>query len=164
MNFFDIITIVALVWAVVEGWRSGFVSQFLSLLGIILGVVLALRYGAAVGEMFHIDTRFAAVAGFLIIFVLALIVATLVAWMLRGVLKFVGLKWVNTTLGILFSMVKGVLVLALIFIAVKALNTELRFIEPSYISESYTFDAVCSIAKPIFAYLVEAKEVVMQSI
>ena len=57
MNFFDILTLVALVWAVISGWRSGFVSQLLGLLGIILGIVLSLRYGASVGEMLGIDAR-----------------------------------------------------------------------------------------------------------
>lgn len=129
-----------------------------------MGVVLSLRYGEAVGVMLGIDERFAAVAGFLIIFVVSLIVASILSWMLRKVLKFVGLSWVNTLLGIILSVVKGVLVLALIFISVKALNGELQIIEQSYIDSSYTFDTVCTIAKPIFDYLVEAKDMVVNTI
>ena len=41
VNFFDIFTLIALIWAVVSGWRSGFVSQLLGLVGIILGIVLS---------------------------------------------------------------------------------------------------------------------------
>jgi uncharacterized membrane protein required for colicin V production len=163
MNFFDIITIVVFLWAVVIGWRSGFVSQFLSLLGVVVGAVLALRYGAAAGALCNIDPRFAAVAGFLIIFVLAVIVSNVAAWFLRGVLKFVGLKWVNTLLGILFSLLKGLAVLAMMFISVKSLNTHLQFVEPSYITSSYTFEPVCKIAAPVFEYLVAAKEAVVNN-
>ncbi len=163
MNFFDIITILVFIWAVVVGWRSGFVSQFLSLLGVVVGAVLALRYGADVGVLCGIDQRFAAVAGFLIIFVLAVVVSNVAAWFLRGVLKFVGLKWVNTLLGILFSLLKGLAVLAMIFISVKSLNTHLQFIEPSYITTSYTFEPVCKIAAPVFEYLVVAKEAVINN-
>ena len=163
MNFFDIITIVVFLWAVVIGWRSGFVSQFLSLLGVVVGAVLALRYGAAVGALCNIDPRFAAVAGFLIIFVLAVIASNVAAWFLRGVLKFVGLKWVNTLLGILFSLLKGLAVLAMMFISVKSLNTHLQFVEPSYMTSSYTFEPVCKIAAPVFEYLVAAKEAVVNN-
>ena len=163
MNFFDIITIVVFLWAVVIGWRSGFVSQFLSLLGVVVGAVLALRYGAAVGALCNIDPRFAAVAGFLIIFVLAVIASNVAAWFLRGVLKFVGLKWVNTLLGILFSLLKGLAVLAMMFISIKSLNTHLQFVEPSYITSSYTFEPVCKIAAPVFEYLVAAKEAVVNN-
>ena len=163
MNFFDIITLLALVWAVVAGWRSGFVSQLLSLLGVVVGVALALRFGASVGALVDIDPRYGAVVGFLIIFVLSLILATLLAWLLRKVLQFVGLKWVNILLGILFSLVKGLLVLASLYYSIKLVNTNLQFIEPSYMTSSYTFDAVCSVAKPLFAYLVEMKEAVINN-
>lgn len=55
MNFFDIITIIAFVWAVVSGWRSGLVAQLLSLAGIVAGLILAIRFGARVGTMLGID-------------------------------------------------------------------------------------------------------------
>ena len=161
MNFFDILTLVALVWAVVSGWRSGFVSQLLGLLGIILGIVLSLRYGAAVGEMFNIDARFSVVAGFLITFVATLIFATLIARLIARVLSFVGLGWVNTLLGIVLSIVKGLIVLSMLYAAIFALNANLQFVESQYFDNSISFDLVRKCAEPLFNYWEEAKQTLL---
>ena len=158
MNFFDILTLVALVWAIISGWRSGLISQLLSLVGIVFGVVLSIRYGAAVGQMFHIDDRFSVVAGFLITLVATLIVTTILAKLIARVLSFIGLNWVNTLLGIAFSIVKGLLVLSLIYASIFALNTNLQLVEPTYFESSISFDVVRKCAEPLFNYWEAAKE------
>ena len=158
MNFFDILTLVALVWALISGWRSGFVSQLLGLVGIILGIVLSLRYGAAVGGMFGIDARFSVVAGFLITFVAVLVVATILSRLLAKVLSFIGLGWVNTLLGIVLSVVKGVLVLSMLYASIYALNVNLQFVEPEYFNNSISFDIVRSCAEPLFDFWNDAKQ------
>lgn len=161
MNFFDILTLVALAWAVISGWRSGFISQLLSLAGMILGIILALRYGAAVGAMFGIDSRFSVVAGFLITFVAILIVATILSRLLAKVLKFIGLGWVNTLLGILLSIVKGLLVLSLLYAAIYSLNLNSQLIEPDYFDNSISFDIVRKCAEPLFNFWNEAKQAII---
>ena len=158
MNFFDILTLVALAWAVISGWRSGFVSQLLGLLGIILGIVLSLRYGAAVGTMFGIDSRFSVVAGFLITFVAILIVATILSRLLAKVLSFIGLGWVNTLLGIVLSIVKGVVVLSMLYAAIYSLNLNSQLIEPDYFNNSVSFDIVRKCAEPLFDFWNDAKQ------
>ena len=157
MNFFDILTLVALAWAVISGWRSGFVSQLLGLVGIILGIVLSLRYGAAVGAMFGIDARFSVVAGFLITFVAVLIVATILSRLLAKVLSFIGLGWVNTLLGIVLSIVKGLVVLSMLYAAIYSLNLNSQLIEPDYFNNSVSFDIVRKCAEPLFDFWNEAK-------
>ena len=158
MNFFDILTLVALAWAVISGWRSGFVSQLLGLLGIILGIVLSLRYGAAVGTMFGIDSRFSVVAGFLITFVAILIVATILSRLLAKVLSFIGLGWVNTLLGIVLSIVKGLVVLSMLYAAIYSLNLNSQLIEPDYFDNSISFDIIRKCAEPLFDFWNDAKQ------
>lgn len=163
INFFDILTLIALIWAVVSGWRSGFVSQLLGLVGIILGIVLSLRYGAAVGEMFNIDPKFSVVAGFLITFVAVLIVATILARLIAKVLSFIGLGWVNTLLGITLSVVKGLIVLSMLYAAIFALNSNSQLIEPDYFNNSISFDLVRKCAEPLFDFWNEAKKTIVTS-
>ena len=160
INFFDILTLVALIWAVVSGWRSGFVSQLLGLVGIILGIILSLRYGAAVGEMFNIDVRFSVVAGFLITFVVVLIAATILARLISKVLSFIGLGWVNTLLGIALSVVKGLLVLSMLYAAIFALNANSQLIDPNYFDNSISFDIVRKCAEPLFDFWNDAKQAI----
>ena len=161
MNFFDILTLVALIWAVISGWRSGFVSQLFGLVGIVLGVVLSLRYGAVVGEMFGIDARFSVVAGFLITFVAVLVVATSLSRLIAKVMSFIGLGWVNTLLGIVLSVAKGLLVLSMIYAALYSLNGNSQLIEPAYFDNSISFDIVRKCAEPLFDFWNEAKQAIV---
>ena len=161
INFFDILTLVALIWAVVSGWRSGFVSQLLGLVGIILGIILSLRYGAAVGEMFNIDPKFSVVAGFLMTFVAVLIAATILARLISKVLSFIGLGWVNTLLGIALSVIKGLLVLSMLYAAIFALNTNSQLIDPNYFDNSISFDVVRKCAEPLFDFWNDAKQAIV---
>lgn len=161
INFFDILTLVALIWAVVSGWRSGFVSQLLGLVGIILGIILSLRYGAAVGEMFNIDPKFSVIAGFLITFVAVLIAATILARLISKVLSFIGLGWVNTLLGIALSVIKGLLVLSMLYAAIFALNTNSQLIDPNYFDNSISFDVVRKCAEPLFDFWNDAKQAIV---
>ena len=41
MIFFDLITLAVIAWMIFKGKREGFISQLLSLVGIILGIVLS---------------------------------------------------------------------------------------------------------------------------
>ena len=100
MNFFDILTLVVLLWAVVSGLRSGFVAQLLSLCGVVMGVILAAKFAPAVGQWLGVDARFATVAGFVVTAVVIMILATVVARLLGRILSTIGLRWLNLLLGV----------------------------------------------------------------
>lgn len=153
MNFFDIITIIVLVWAVVSGWRSGLVSQLLSLAGIVAGLILAIRFGARVGRALGIDPQFAAVAGFAITFVAIVVIAAILAKLLRSMLSFVGLHSLDTLLGITLSLVKFLLILSVTYAAFDSLNTDLKLIDRKYIASSRTFRPVKGVSECIFPYI-----------
>lgn len=153
MNFFDIITIIALVWAVVSGWRSGLVSQLLSLAGIVAGLILAIRFGARVGTMLGIDPQFAAVAGFAVTFVAAVVIAAILAKFLRSMLSFIGLHSLDTLLGITLSLVKALLILSVAYAAFDSLNTDMKLVDKKYIASSRTFRPVKSVSECIFPYI-----------
>ena len=163
MNFFDILTLIALAWAVVTGWRSGLISQLLSLGGVILGIVLAIGYGAEVGAMLNIDERFSVVAGFLITFVAVLIGASILAKFLAKILSFIGLGWINTLLGVVLSLIKGIIVLGMLYAAIFSLNNSLQFIESQYFENSVSFDIVRETTQPLLKYWDEAKSAIMSN-
>ena len=158
MNFLDILTLVALLWAVIAGWRSGFVAQLLSFAGIVVGVVLAARFGSDVGVMLGVKSEFAAMAGFIVTFIVAMIAAVVLSKLLRGVLSFVGLKSLDTLFGIVLSVAKWLVVLSMASMAFEAVNGELKIVGREYLNDSYTYDIVRGFAKPVLEYLNEAKE------
>ena len=142
MNFFDIITIIAFVWAVVSGWRSGLVAQLLSLAGIVAGLILAIRFGARVGTMLGIDPQFAAV-----------VIAAILAKFLRSMLSFIGLHSLDTLLGITLSLVKALLILSVAYAAFDSLNADMKLMDKKYIASSRTFRPVKGVSECIFPYI-----------
>ena len=150
MNIFDIITLIVLVWAVVSGWRSGFAAQLLSFAGIVIGLILAVRFGAQVGSWLGIDAKFAAVAGFVITLILTKFLKTM--------LSFIGLHSLDTILGIALSMLKYLLILSVAYAAFGALNDDLQLVDKRYIASSRSFRPVRNASECIFPYIEWLKE------
>jgi membrane protein required for colicin V production len=161
MNLFVVLTILVLVWAIFSGWRSGLVSQLLSLAGIVGGVVLAVMYGEEVGKMFCFNESYSVIAGFLITFVVIMIVVAVVSRLIAKVLSAIGLGWANRLLGGAFSVLKGLLVLSMLYAAIFALNEQIALINPRFFEESISFDVVREMAKPLMEYWEEAKAAIL---
>ena len=164
MNLFDVLTILVLVWTIFSGWRSGFVAQLLGLVGILGGAFLAVAYGAEVGKMLGFNESYSVIAGFLITFVVTMIVVSIVSRLLARVLSAIGLGWVNRFLGAAFSVLKGVLVLSMLYAAIFSLNEQLGFISPAIFEQSLSFDIVREAAAPLMEYWEEAKAAILPGV
>ena len=127
MIFFDIITLAVIGWMIYKGQKDGFVSQLLGLIGICIGVFLALSYGEIVGSALRIDQQYATISGFVIVLLATIILIFLVSKLITKTLSLIKLGWLNTLLGIVFALFKGLLVLSLLYAAIFALNTRLQF-------------------------------------
>ena len=157
MFFFDIITLAVIGWMIFRGKRDGFVSQLLSLVGVIFGVVLAISYGDIMGKMLNIDPKYAEISGFVIIFIATVIVAFILAGLLSKIISVVKLSWLNNLLGILFSVLKGLIVLGLIYAAIFAVNARAELVEPKEFDKSISFNVVSSVANPLIEYWEQSK-------
>lgn len=163
MNFFDIITCIAAVWAIVSGWRSGFTAQLFSLAGIVAGLLLAMRFGPDAGAWTGIDPRFAGIAGFAIVFLAIAVAAAIAARLIRGLASLIGLKWLDVLLGIALSTAKALLILCIAYSAYGALNDELKFADRRYENSSLTFRPIRDLSGRIYPYFQELKKMVADS-
>lgn len=103
------------------GWWRGLVYEVLSLLGWVAAYVAARLFAADAAPLMPAalgaeDVRMA--AAFALLFVAALIVGGILAWLLSKLVKWVGLGWLDGSLGALFGMLRGMLVtLVLVLLA-----------------------------------------------
>ena len=97
MNSLDIVIIVTMGIAALMGYRTGVIKGFLSIIGIIVGVVLAGQIGDTVGEkMTFIDNPDGAtIAGYAVVFGAVFIGSLILASILRKLLDFILLGWVD---------------------------------------------------------------------
>lgn len=149
MNIFDIITLIIIVGAIVNGWRKGFISQLCSLFGIIGGIALAIAFGSTVGELFGLEGTFAKVVGFIVTFVVVGIGMMFLAKVVSGLFKAVGLEKVDTLLGIVLSVFKYALILSVLYVSFERLNNEVNLVEPRRYNESITFKPVSALSDSV---------------
>ena len=146
MNIFDIITLIIIVLAIFNGWRKGFISQLCSLAGIIGGIALAIAFGGTVGDMLGIDAAYSKPVGFVVTFIVTGIAMALVAKLLGGLFSAVGLKGLDTILGVALSVIKYALILSVLFVAFDKFNGEVKLVEPRHYKESKTFKPVSALS------------------
>ena len=97
MNWLDIVIIASMAFAGLMGHRTGVIKGFLSIIGIIVGVVLAGQIGSDVGDKltFIDNPDGATIAGYAVVFGVVFIGALIAANILRKVLDFILLGWVD---------------------------------------------------------------------
>ncbi len=109
MNWLDIIIIVLLAIPTLIGLRIGIIKAALSLAGVIIGVILAGRFYVALSEQltFIPQENLAKIAAFAIILVIVMLVAGILASVLKWLASIVMLGWVNRLGGAVFGFVLG---------------------------------------------------------
>lgn len=153
MNIFDIFAAIALLWAIISGWRNGLVSQIFSIAGIIAGAFIAYYAGGRVGAMLGVDEKLAYIVGFITTFVSVLILAAIASKLLRTLFSAIGLGSLDTLLGILLSMVKCTFVLCVLFAAIEALDKRVDILGSRHFEQSHTFRPIRTISKSVTDFL-----------
>ncbi len=125
MNWLDIVIIVAIAIPTVIGLRIGIIKAALSLAGLIVGVVLAGGYYVPLSQQlsFIPDEKVAKVVAFAIILIGIMVVAGVLARLLKWAASVVMLGWVNQLGGAIFCFVLGAIFCgAILAIVVKFLG------------------------------------------
>ncbi len=109
MNWLDIVIIVAIAITTLIGLKVGIIKAVLSLAGLIVGVILAGRYYIPLSEQlsFISETGVAKIVAFAIILIGVMVIAGVLAWLLKWVASVMMLGWVNRVGGAIFGLVLG---------------------------------------------------------
>lgn len=109
MNWLDIVIIVAIGIATFIGLKKGIIKAVLTLAGLIVGVVLAGRYYTPFSEQlaFIPQAGLAKVAAFAIIFIGVMVIATVLARLLKRAASAIMLGWANRLGGGILGFVLG---------------------------------------------------------
>ncbi len=127
MNWLDIVIIILIALSTLIGLKMGLIKAGLSLAGLIIGVILAGRYHLALAEKltFIPQVSLANVAAFAIILIGVMLMAAIVASVLKRITSMVMLGWVNYLGGAAFGFVTGAIFCsALLAISAKFLGIE----------------------------------------
>jgi len=109
MNWLDIIIIVAIAITTFLGLKIGIIKAVLSLAGLIVGVILAGRYYVPLSHQlaFIPGENVAKIVAFAIILIGVMVIAIVLARLLKWATSAVMLGWVNHLGGVVFGLVLG---------------------------------------------------------
>ncbi len=111
MHWLDIAILVVVVIAIFLGLRIGIIKAVLSLAGLIVGVILAGHFYVPLSEQlsFIPQAGIAEIVAFAIILIGVMIIASVLAALLKWTASLVMLGWVNRLGGAVFGLVMGAL-------------------------------------------------------
>lgn len=126
MNWLDIAIIVIIAVATFVGLRNGIIKAVLSLAGLIVGVILAGHYYTPLAEQLHFipQANIAKIVAFAIILIGIMVIASVLASLLKFIASIMMLGWINRLGGAVFGLVMGTMFCsALLAIWVKFFGT-----------------------------------------
>jgi len=122
-NWLDCILAVIIVASVVTAMMKGFVRELITLASVLIGLVVAAIGYARAAVWFEDLTKSHEIAlglGFLVLFVATLLAGALVGAVARKLIKTAGIQWFDRFLGGVFGLVRGILVDAILLMALLA--------------------------------------------
>lgn len=159
MNILDIILLLCLVWAVVQGLRKGFITQVIAIISIVFGVWASARFTNVVcawlAQWISGSEQVLKVVAFTLILVVVFLVLAALGKALEGIIRLVMLGWLNKLLGVVFSLLKCLLILGLIILAFNSLNSTIQLVKPEYLADSVLYGPIRDLANSVFPYVKE---------
>ncbi len=122
-NWLDCILAAIVVASVVTAMMKGFVRELISLAAVLIGLVVAAMGYPRAALWFDDLTKSHEIAlglGFLVLFLGTLLVGAMVGLLARKLIKTAGVQWFDRFLGGVFGLVRGVLVDAILLMAMLA--------------------------------------------
>jgi membrane protein required for colicin V production len=123
MNAFDILVAVILSYSLIRGLFRGLVKELASIIGVLGGFLAAYSlYGVAAGYLSRLvsNPAYRNILAFMVIFCVVVILVNLLAVVIKYVLRIVFLGWLDRLGGVAFGVVKGVLIVSVIFLVLTA--------------------------------------------
>ena len=123
MNWLDYTILGFIAIFVYRGFRKGFITRVLGLVGVIFGIWLGVKHNLKVAQILKdigISAEFSTYLAMFIIFVACILTATLLAKFLRNVSIFVEL--IDNLLGAILGFLEGLLIIGILFIFLGYLN------------------------------------------
>ena len=97
MNWLDIAILVVVALGALLGWRMGIIRGLFATVGVLAGVVLAGQLGEGLGSKLDFvgNPNGAKVLGFVVVFGLTLVAASILSSILRSVIRLFPVRWVD---------------------------------------------------------------------
>ena len=144
MGVFDIIIIALLIFSFIKGLFKGFVKELAGFFGIIVSIYIAKYFASPfiwfAESLFGIDHKISPAVGFIITFLIALLLFHFIAILVDKLIDLIALGWLNKLLGGILSFFKYLFIISVFINAFDFINNNVNIIskETKQKSKLYT--------------------------
>jgi len=154
MNYIDIIIIIILAWSLFRGFKNGLFIEVASVAALIFGIWGAIRFSGytqnRLVEFFDMQTEYLGLIAFAITFIGIVVLVHFLANALDKVLKAVALGFVVRILGMVFAVLKTVLIMSILLVILSTIDQKINFLPHEKITESRLYRPVADFAPMLF--------------
>ncbi|MCB0760680.1 MAG: CvpA family protein [Flavobacteriales bacterium] len=149
MNYIDLLLIIPIALGAWKGFRKGLVIEVFSLLALFAGIYLAIHFSDYIANLLtdhvQLKSEYIPIAAFLLTFVAVLIGVHFLGKMIHSLVKMAALELFNKIFGAIFAALKGLLILCIVLLCFKALNTRFGLVPEKLLEESLLFEPLSSL-------------------
>lgn len=157
LNWFDLVILILLLIAFVNGYRKGLVMMLAGLATVILAAIfggkLAVRILPELQKLFDMSPQLANVLSYVAAFLAIAVVLGLVAALVQKIFETVNLNFVNRLLGSVVSVATTTIVLSILLNLVLMLDSGERMIKPDVKEKSFFYERIQAVVPAIVPYL-----------
>ena len=159
LGILDIIILLIIAASAIFGVFKGFVRQLVSIASLVLGIWCAGKFTGHLSTYIkdwlslEMSQQTLHIILFIVIFILAVVIAHFLGKGVEGMIKLTMLGWLNRLLGFLFGAIKATMLLSVIAYIVNYANNLLHIIPQSVFSGSQGYAFLLNFQQKIFPFL-----------
>ena len=140
MNVVDIVILLLLVVSAIAGFRSGLIQCIFSLAGLLVGIGVASwnykHFGYEFASVVHSQALADAIC-FCLIVIVVMLIAGLLGLLMKSVVHGVGLGWLDSTMGLIFGLLRGAVLATLCIVILAAFYPDTRWLSDAQLSRYF---------------------------
>jgi membrane protein required for colicin V production len=158
MTLLDISLLVPILWFGFKGLRNGAIMELVQLVAVALGVVIACKFSHFVGDYFEVESKHAGIIYFAMTFIAVVGMLFLAGYILEKFVQAILLGWLNRILGLVFAVVKTVLILSVLIFYFNKIDQQETILPKEQRDESLLFRPIEQIAPIVMPIATETIE------
>ncbi|MBS0010837.1 MAG: CvpA family protein [Bacteroidales bacterium] len=154
MNYIDIIILAFIGWALFRGFKNGLFIELASIAALVLGIWGSIRFSwftqEKLVEYFDMQGQYLGLTAFIITFIVIVVLIHFLARAMDKLMKAVALGFAVRILGMVFAVLKTVLIMSILFVVLNTFNQKAKFLPEEKISESILYTPIADFAPLLF--------------
>ncbi len=157
MNYIDIILILFLLFAAINGFRKGLILEVASLAALILGVWGAIEFSYITTQFLTdnvgLETPYLNLISFVITFIVIVILVHIIGSALSKFIEVAMLGWLNRITGMAFGLLKTAFILSILLLVFNKIDTDVHILPEDVKSGSQLYEPIRGLAPTVFPFI-----------